>query len=177
MEDTDHKAEIPETGNTASSQEYEVPQLTPSDYYRMRHEEKQQRQTQQDPAQVKDSTPPTGDFVTRDEFVSAQKERHVAEYIRQNPELASYSEKVLKYWNHPTRKDLPVDSAFADAIGPKELMRLGAEQAKAEQEAAKRTIAGGGARVREQESSAPTKDVFSMTVEEFTKYKAERLRT
>lgn len=166
----DQQAELPEGGSTAPTQEEIVPTVHSASYwYEKRQEEKQQNLAPQQQPQVPEAQK---DFVTRDEFLTAQRERQTLEFARQNPEFAPYVDKVLKYWSHPTRAGLPVDSVFADAIGPKELMRLGAEQARKEAEAAQSTRIAGGAKVRELDSSVSTKDILSMSSEDFNKVKA-----
>lgn len=171
--DIDQQAELPETGTAASEQEEQVPTVRSASYwYEKRHEEKQQALAQQQQQQEKEVPK---DFVTRDEFLSAQRERQTVEFARQNPEFAPYVDKVLKYWSHPTRAGLPVESVFADAIGAKELMRLGAEKAKKEAEEAEGIRIAGGAKVRELDSSLSTKDIFSMSSEDFKKVK-EKIR-
>lgn len=168
--DQEQQADLHSQGDTASRGEEQIPANDAAYWYAQRQEEKQKKlaaQPEEKPAPVVPDQ-----FVTRDEFMTAQRERQVMEYVRQNPEFQPYVEKVLKYWNHPTRAGLPVDSAFADAIGPKELMRLGAEQARRESEEAQKTQLAGGAKVRTFDSSITAKDVFSMSNEEFAKLKA-----
>lgn len=171
--DIDQQAELSGQGSPAPDQEAQIPTVRSASYwYEKRHEEKQQALNQQ---QQKQEEEQPKDFVTRDEFMAAQRERQTYEFARQNPEFAPYVDKVLQYWNHPTRSGLPVESVFADAIGAKELMRLGAEKAKKEAEEAASTRIVGGSKVQELDSSLTTKDIFSMSSEDFKKVK-EKIR-
>lgn len=177
MEDLDNKQAEHQDPTSGAQGRDDTPPTDPSYWYWKRQEEKGHKsESTKDEPKKEEVTPPTDEFVTREEFAQAQKERKALEFVRQNPEFQPYMDKVLKYWNHPSRRELPVDSAFADAIGPKELMRLGAEQAKREAEEAERTRVGGGVHVREDGGSASNKSVFDMSDEEFAKYKAEKLK-
>jgi hypothetical protein len=157
-----------------------TPPTDPSYWYWERQSEKQRKsEPKAETPEVTPATPPVeqDQFVTRDEFIQAQKERRVLEYVRQNPEFQPFAEKVLQYWNHPSRRELPVESAFADAVGIKELMRLGAEKATREAQEADQTNVGGGVAVRGGDSSGTaSKSIFAMTPEEFAQYKAEKLK-
>lgn len=83
-------------------------------------------------------------------------------FVKDNPDFAPYVDKVKKFAQHPTRKDLPIASIFYEVAGP-DLLKIGAKRAKQADEEAKETNAGGGTG----QTDTTEKSVWDLTPEEF----------
>lgn len=78
-----------------------------------------------------------------DEHIAAQDAHEVTEFLKEHPDLGMYAEKVEKWMKHPSRRNLPVKTIFAE-VAFDHLMKIGADRARKADAEAKETQAGGG---------------------------------
>lgn len=69
-----------------------------------------------------------------DNSVKIRVDNTVNNYLSQHPEYAPYADKIRTFVNHPNRfglvkAGLPVENVIIEAIGVKNIMRIGAEMA------------------------------------------------
>lgn len=86
----------------------------------------------------------------------------ISDFVAKNPDFAPYVDRVKKFSNHPTRKDVPIESLFYEVAG-KDLLMLGAKRAKEVEDEAKESGAGGGG----SQGGDGAKSVWDLTPEEF----------
>lgn len=94
----------------------------------------------------------------------------IADFVKQNPDFAPYADKVKKFAQHESRKDMPIKSIFYEVAGD-DLLKIGAKRAKKAGDEAKETQAGGGSAA----GGGSEKSVWELTPEEFAE-KQEALR-
>lgn len=70
-------------------------------------------------------------------------EASIAEFVKDNPDFAPFSQKVKRFALHPSRQNIPVKSIFYEVAGDK-LLQIGAKRAKAADTKAKHSQTGGG---------------------------------
>lgn len=99
-----------------------------------------------------------------------EDKQEIDTFVSANPDFKPYVAKVQKFAQHPSRKDLPIESIFYEVAG-KDLLKLGAERAKKADDEAKETNAGGGSN----NGSETTPSVWDLTPEEFAA-KQEEIR-
>ena len=87
----------------------------------------------------------------------------ISDFVAKNPDFAPYADKVKKFAQHPTRKDLPIKSIFYEVAGD-DLLMIGAKRAKELGDDAKESSAGGG----NSQGGDGAKGVWDLTPEEFT---------
>ena len=87
----------------------------------------------------------------------------ISEFVAKNPDFAPYADRVKKYAQHPTRKDLPIKALFYEVAGD-DLLMIGAKRAKELGDKAKESSAGGGS----SQGGDGAKSVWDLTPEEFT---------
>lgn len=87
----------------------------------------------------------------------------ISEFVAKNPDFAPYADRVKKYAQHPTRKDLPIKALFYEVAGD-DLLMIGAKRAKELGDEAKESSAGGGS----SQGGDGAKSVWDLTPEEFT---------
>lgn len=87
----------------------------------------------------------------------------ISEFVAKNPDFAPYADRVKKYAQHPTRKDLPIKALFYEVAGD-DLLMIGAKRAKELRDEAKESSAGGGS----SQGGDGAKSVWDLTPEEFT---------
>lgn len=87
----------------------------------------------------------------------------ISEFVAKNPDFAPYADKVKKYAQHPTRKDMPIKALFYEVAGD-DLLMIGAKRAKELGDEAKESSAGGGS----SQGGDGAKSVWDLTPEEFT---------
>lgn len=92
----------------------------------------------------------------------AEDKADVEAFVAANPDFAKYKAKVLRYIQHPSRANLPVESVFYEVAGP-DLMKIGAKRAQAADDEAKKGRTGGGG----SRSVGGSKPVSEMTDAEF----------
>lgn len=63
-------------------------------------------------------------------------------FISENPDFKPYEAKIAKFWKHPSRNHLPIESVAYEVAG-KDLIKLGAKKGKIADENAKREAGGG----------------------------------
>ena len=83
-------------------------------------------------------------------------------FITANPDFKPYQAKILKFWQHPSRNHLPIESVAYEVAG-KDLIRIGAKRGKQADEKAKKEAGGGNSGA----SPGGAKKVADMTDEEF----------
>jgi len=80
-------------------------------------------------------------FITKS--LQAEDEQEVQSFLTKNPDFKPYEAKARKFMQHPSRRELPIESIFYEVAGP-DLMKLGANRAKQADDEAKRGTTGGG---------------------------------
>lgn len=90
-----------------------------------------------------------------------EDEKEISDFVQKNPDFAKYADKVRKFSQHPTRKDVPITSLFYEVAG-EDLMKIGAERGKKADEKAKDSGSGGGTG-----GDGNAKSVWDLTPEEF----------
>lgn len=98
--------------------------------------------------------------------IKEEDEQEIATFLNGNPEFKPYADKVRKFSQHESRKNIPIESIFYEVAG-KDLMKLGADKARKSDKEAKESGAGGGS--NRGGSDAGSKSVWDMTPEEFEK--------
>lgn len=96
-----------------------------------------------------------------------QTEMKVTEFLSQNEEYKQYASKIKEVAKHPAAKGLTMDGVVALALGPKELMKIGADRFARAQEEASNSRTGGTSR-----GTAPTsgmKNAFDLSAQDFAK--------
>lgn len=96
--------------------------------------------------------------------------QEIGDFVKANPDFAPYSDKVKRFAQHPSRKDMPIQSIFYEVAG-NDLLKIGAERAKKADKEAKDTRAGGGNGT----TIGGEKSVWDLSPEEFAK-KQDELR-
>lgn len=115
--------------------------------------------------QVKKQLKPVLDHFT------AQADKQEAEtYFAANPDFKPYEAKIMKWWNDPTRRHLPINTVALEAIGVKNLIRIGAQRQKAADDKARKTSTGGGSSTRDAGGSKPVAEMSN------AEFEAERQR-
>lgn len=89
--------------------------------------------------------------------------QEISGFIKDNPDFAPYADKVKKFAQHPSRKDMPIKALFYEVAGD-DLLKLGASRAKKAQDEAKESQAGGGS----SNAGDNGKSVWDLSPEEFT---------
>lgn len=95
--------------------------------------------------------------------------QEIADFVKQNPDFAPYAEKVSKFAQHPTRRNMPIKAIFYEVAGD-DLLMIGAKRAQQYRDKAKESGAGGGSG-----TATVEKSVWDMTPEEF-QAEQERVR-
>jgi hypothetical protein len=75
--------------------------------------------------------------------VLEEDKAEIADFVSKNPDFKPYSDKVLKWAQHPSRKGIPIQSLFYEVAG-NDLLKIGADRAKKASDKAKESNAGGG---------------------------------
>jgi len=99
-----------------------------------------------------------------------EDESEINSFVKDNPDFAPYADKVRKFAQHPTRKEMPIKSIFYEVAGD-DLLRIGAKREKIATDKAKESGAGGGSGI----GGDVTKNVWSLTPSEFAA-EQEKLR-
>jgi hypothetical protein len=107
-----------------------------------------------------------------DKQIAEEDENEINSFLKVNPEFEKYAGKVRKFAQHELRKNIPIESLFYEVAG-KDLMKIGAEKERKATKEAKDTTAGGG---NNRNNAGGSKDIWSMTPEEFTAEQA-RIRS
>ena len=101
--------------------------------------------------------------------MKAEDHAEVSEFIATHPEFAPYENKVRKFMQHESRRNLPIKSIFYEVAGD-DLIKIGAErERKATEKAGHGSTGGGSAR------GGLSKNDWDMTPEEF-QAKKEHIR-
>lgn len=91
-----------------------------------------------------------------------EDKQEIADFVAANPDFKPYAEKVAKFAQHASRKNLPIESIFYEVAG-KDLLKIGADRGKKADDKTKHTQAGGGGN---RGGDAP-KNVWDLTPAEF----------
>ena len=78
-----------------------------------------------------------------EEHIAARDSQEVKGFIAENPDFAPFAPKVERWMKHPSRRHLPVSTIFAE-VAMDNMMKIGADRARAADAKAKQTQAGGG---------------------------------
>lgn len=91
-----------------------------------------------------------------------EDKQEIADFVTTNPDFKPYAERVAKYAQHESRKNMPIKAIFYEVAGD-DLLKIGAERAKKADKEAKHSQAGGG----DNRGGDAPKDVWSLTPQEF----------
>lgn len=143
-------------------QEEEQEEITPptrnaSYYYQKRQEEKAQREAGYDDSEIdslveKKLEERLGHMT--ESFDKTVRQQEIKSFLAENPEFKGQEKKIETWWNHPSRRQLPLETVALEALGKKELARIYAEQALNQDREARQTRVGGSTVRRE--GGAPT---------------------
>lgn len=97
-----------------------------------------------------------------------EDEQEISTFIAENPDFAPYADKVRKFAQHPSRKELPLASIFYEVAG-KDLLKIGADRAKKSIAESKQSQAGGGSA----RNTDTPKSVWDLSTDEFEKQQQE----
>lgn len=97
-----------------------------------------------------------------DRTQEVENEREISDFIAKNQDFKPFVAKVRRYINHPSRRNLPVESIFYEVAG-ESLLKIGAQrQQKADEEARQTQTGGGSAR-----GGGGEKSTWALSEEEF----------
>lgn len=99
-----------------------------------------------------------------------EDESEISTFIKDNPDFAPYADKVRKFAQHPTRREMPIKSIFYEVAGD-DLLKIGAAREKKATDKAKESSAGGG----DGTGGESEKGVWDLTPAEFAAQQ-EKLR-
>lgn len=105
-----------------------------------------------------------------DKSLAADDDKEIADFIAENPDFKPYEAKARRFMNHPSRRALPIKSIFYEVAGDN-LLKIGAERAKAADAKAKNSQTGGGS----SRSGEGAKSVWDLSPAEFAA-EQERIR-
>lgn len=88
--------------------------------------------------------------------------KEIGDFVKDNPDFAPYADKVKKFAQHPSRKNMPIKALFYEVAGD-DLLRIGADRARKATAEARKSQAGGGSG----KTVEATKTVKDMSDEEF----------
>jgi len=126
-----------------------------------------------------------GDKLSRiDQLAETTEAEHVnsevSEFLKNDPHAdllpPEFSEKIKKYAQHPSRKQVPLEEIVWGIAG-KKLIAYAAEAVRAAQKAAAKTRTGGSPSRKPEGDTTGTPDFANMPTEEFKKYQAQVLRS
>lgn len=89
--------------------------------------------------------------------------QEIDNFVKANADFAPYADKVKRYAQHASRKDMPIASIFYEVAG-NDLLKLGADRAKKADLEAKHSKAGGGSN---KGGGDGAKSTWDLTPEEF----------
>ena len=78
-----------------------------------------------------------------DKSLAADDNQEISDFVAENPDFKVYEAKVRRFMTHPSRRNLPIKSIFYEVAGDN-LLKMGAERAKAADLKAKDSQTGGG---------------------------------
>lgn len=146
----------------------------PIDYIRERQERRAEKAKAKEEGEDDDITPEDEELVSKvidkkygGTFEALQEKEFQAElgtFVQTNPEFEPYKAKIEKWAKHPAYSNLPLEQVAHAACG-KELLKLGADKARAADSEADGSKTGGNTD-RAPDGSAKKK-VWDMTPEEF----------
>jgi len=99
-----------------------------------------------------------------------EDEGEISSFVKDNPDFAPYADKVRKFAQHPTRREMPIKSIFYEVAGD-DLLKIGAAREKKATDKAKESSAGGG----DGTGGESEKGVWDLTPAEFAAQQ-EKLR-
>lgn len=100
----------------------------------------------------------------------AEDDIAVNEVLTKYPELKKFEAKARRFMSHPTRKNLPVETIFAEVAGIDTMLKLGARKGMSAEDKASEGRTGGGSNVSSHNNKA--EEIRNMTPEQFEQYKA-----
>lgn len=108
------------------------------------------------------------------EKIQAQEETQEAnDFFKANEEFKPFEGKILKWWKDPSRRHLPIETVALEAVGYKNLLKIGAQREKEAILNAKKSSSGGAG----SGNSQGKKPVAEMSREEFAAEKERVLRS
>lgn len=105
-----------------------------------------------------------------DKSLAADDDKEIMDFLTENPDFKPFEAKARRYMQHPSRRQLPVKSIFYEVAGD-QLLKIGADRAKAADAKAKDTQTGGGSN----RAGEGAKSDWNLSKEEF-EAKQERIR-
>lgn len=98
-----------------------------------------------------------------DREAANEDKQEIATFVAANPDFKPYADKVFKYAQHASRRNIPLEALFYEVAGP-DLLKIGADRARSADKEANKTQAGGGS---DQGGGGAEKNVWDLTPEEF----------
>jgi len=161
---------------------------TASDYYNERHARKSakvdtQKKNDDDGADDEDEIAPDDEEVISkvidkrlapvlEKIVGSEDKEEATKFFNENPEFKPYEAKIAKWWQDPSRRHLPIATVALEAVGYKNLIRIGAQKQKeADEKAAQTKTKGSSAN-----NDGGSKPVSEMTNAEFLAKRDQVLR-
>lgn len=96
--------------------------------------------------------------------ITTQADRDEANaFFSEHPEFKPYEAKITRWWQHESRRHLPIKTVAMEAVGFDNLVKMGAQRKQGAVDKAKKLNSGGGAPA----SNTGKKSVNEMTNEEF----------
>jgi len=161
---------------------------TASDYYNERHARKstkvetQKKNDDDEGADDEDVAPDDEEIISKvidkrlapvlEKIVGSEDKEEASKFFNENPEFKPYEAKIAKWWQDPSRRHLPISTVALEAIGYKNLIRIGAQKQKeADEKAAQAKTKGSSAG-----QDGGSKPVSEMTTAEFIAKRDQVLR-
>jgi len=95
----------------------------------------------------------------------ADDEKELQAFLTGNKDFAPYKAKIWKFWQHPSRNHLPVESVAYEVAG-KDLLKIGARRGQQADDKARRVSTGGNST----RNSNGKVDYDAMSAEEFQQH-------
>jgi len=161
---------------------------TASDYYNERHARKSTKVDTQN--KDDDKADNDGDDVDADDeeviskvidkrlapvlekIVGSEDKEESTKFFTENPEFKPYEAKIAKWWQDPSRRHLPISTVALEAVGYKNLIKIGAQKQKEADEKAAQTKTKGSSAGQD----GGSKPVAEMSTAEFQAKREQVLR-
>jgi hypothetical protein len=79
-----------------------------------------------------------------DQATTAADAQEAKDFFSESPEFKPFKAKIMKWWSHPTRRHLPLSTVALEAVGYKNLIKIGAQRHQDADDKAKKLNSGGG---------------------------------
>lgn len=108
-----------------------------------------------------------------DKIAASEEEQEAKAFFEENPEFKAHETKILKWWKDPSRRHLPISTVALEAVGYKNLIKLGAQKEREAADKAKKTASAGANATK---TDSGKKDVWGMSKNDFAAKREEVLR-